>query len=99
MDQATLAGIPGAGKVRARRRSEVSREYRGVFAFPREHGSRLAELLASRETVEYVGVIGGGRRRLKARVTDLSPASGLAYFQGLSEPYDEPSEARAGWAR
>lgn len=65
MDQATLAGIPGAGEVRARRLSEESREYRGVFAFGREHESRLAELLASRETVEYVGEIAGSGNALR----------------------------------
>lgn len=96
MNKATLNGIPGAGEVRSRRRSETSREYRGVFAFPREHEAALVELLASRETVEYEGVIDGELRRLKVRVTDVARSSGVAAFQGLGEPYGGAEETRAG---
>jgi hypothetical protein len=96
MQPATLAGIPGAGEVRVRRRSEEGREYRGVFAFPREHEAGLVELLASREPVEYLGMIDGERRCLRVRLTDLSRTRGMAYFQGLGEPYDESAGARVG---
>lgn len=96
MDRAALDDIVGAGEVRARRRNETEREYRGVFAFPREHETRLVELLAAREPVEYQGMIDGEPRRLRVRLTDLSVTSGMAYFQGLGEPYDERDEASTG---
>lgn len=96
MDEATLNGIRGAGEVRIRRRSETEREYRGVFAFPREHEAALMKLLASRDVVEYEGIIDGRRQRLKVRVTDLARASGIAAFQGLVEPYSDVEETKAG---
>lgn len=96
MDKATLGDIPGAGEVRIRRRSETAREFRGVFAFRREHEATLVELLAARTELEYEGLIDGGRRRLNVRLTDISLETGLAYFQGLGEPYDDAREASAG---
>lgn len=96
MQPATLGGLPGAGELRSRRRSEASREYRGVFAFKREHESTFLEWVSSREAIEYAGVIDEERRCLKVKLTDLSRTSGMAYFEGLGEPYGESSEARAG---
>ena len=96
MDRARLGGIDGAGEVRARRRSETAREYRGVFAFPREHEAELVELLAARAVVEYEGLIDGARRLLKVRVTDLALQDGIAAFQGVGEPYGESDEVATG---
>lgn len=96
MDRAALDDIVGAGEVRVRRRNETECEYRGVFAFALEHEARLVELLAAREPVEYQGMIDGEPRRLRVRLTDLSVTSGMAYFQGLGEPYDERDGASTG---
>lgn len=96
MNRAALDDIAGAGEVRVRRRNETEREYRGVFAFAREHEARLVELLGAREPVEYQGLIDGEPRRLRVRLTDLSLTSGMAYFQGLGEPYEEREEATTG---
>lgn len=96
MDRAVLDDMVGAGEVRVRRRNETEREYRGVFAFAREHEARLVELLASREAVVYQGMIGGEPRRLRVKLTDLSLTRGMAYFQGLGEPYSERGEAGVG---
>ena len=96
MDKATLGDVPGAGEVRIRRRSESAREFRGVFAFRREHEATLVELLAARMELEYEGLIDGERQRLIVRLTDLSLETGLAYFQGLGEPFGDAREASAG---
>lgn len=96
MDKATLGDVPGAGEVRIRRRSESAREFRGVFAFRREHEKTVVELLAARRELEYEGLIDGERQRLTVRLTDLSIETGLAYFQGLGEPFGGSREASAG---
>lgn len=96
MEQATLDGLPGAGAVRSRRRSDASREYRGVFAFRRGHETTLMELLAGRKVVEYQGTIDGRRARLKVRLTDMDPENGMVAFQGMGEAWDESDETLAG---
>ena len=95
MHPSRLDGIRGAGEIRSRRRSEVEVEFRGVFAFRKEHEATLVELLASRKPVEFEGVIDGERRLLQVRLTDIALVTGLAYFQGLGEPYDESRGSRA----
>lgn len=96
MEQATLDGLPGAGTVRSRRRSEASREYRGVFAFRRGHEAAVVEALALRKVVEYDGIIDGRRARLRVRLTDMDPGQGLVAFQGVGEPQYESDETLAG---
>jgi hypothetical protein len=93
MERATLGGVPGASEVRSRRRSETHVEYRGAFAFRREHEAAIVQLLESREPVEYRGLVEGDRRRMKVIVTDLAPEAGLAYFQAVGEPYDAAGQA------
>ena len=96
MHPSRLDGIHGAGEVRCRRRSETTLEFRGVFAFRKEHEAALVDLLASQKAVEFAGIINGERRLLQVRLTDMSLVTGLAYFQGLGDPYDESRESRAG---
>lgn len=87
MQQATLAGIRGAGAARSRLRTETVREYRGTFAFARMDEAAFLELLAARKEVEFEGMIDGERKSLKVMLTDVSLVTGMAYFQGLGEPY------------
>jgi hypothetical protein len=85
MEASTLGGVPGAGEARSRRQPGGLREYRGAFAFHAEHEPAIVQLLESGDLVEYEGPVDGQRRRLKARLTDLSLTTGMAYFQGSAE--------------
>jgi len=87
MQPATLGGVPGAGEVRWRRRTDSDLEYRGTFAFRRQHEPAIIELCNSRLEVEYEGAIGDASRKLRVVLTDLSLERGIAYFQGVGEPY------------
>ena len=82
MQPATLAGIPGAAEVRSRRRSELTREYRGTFAFRKQHEPAIVRLYESRERVEFEGRFDGVRTRLDVVVTDVELEIGFVFFQG-----------------
>lgn len=96
MEPATLDDLTGAGLVRSRRRSEASREYRGVFAFRRGHEATLVQALALRKVVEYDSIIDGRRARLRVRLTDMDGGQGMVALQGVGEPWDESDETIAG---
>lgn len=82
MQPATLAGIPGAAEVRSRRRSELTREYRGTFAFRKQHEAAIIRIYQERERVEFEGPLEGGRTRLAVVLTDVELEIGFVFFQG-----------------
>ena len=81
MEPAKLGGIPGAAEVRSRRRSESIREYRGTFVATRENDAKLVHFLKSRERIHFEGVVDGQLATLTVIVTDVSPATGMVFFQ------------------
>lgn len=94
MHPATLAGIPGAAEVRSRRRNELTREYRGTFAFRKQHEADFVRIYESRERVTFEGRFEGERTKLDVVVTDLQLEIGFVFFQG--EEAVQPLRATAG---
>lgn len=94
MHPATLAGIPGAAELRSRRRNELTREFRGTFAFRKQHEAELIRIYESRERVAFEGPFEGGRTRLEVILTDLELEIGFVFFQG--EEAVQPLRATAG---
>jgi hypothetical protein len=80
MERATLGGVPGAGDVRSRRFGS-GREYRGTFVAGRANDATFVRLLETRELIDFDGVVDGEARMLKVIVTDVSPETGMVFFQ------------------
>ncbi len=87
MEEATLGGIPGRGVAHVHEDSGV-RAVSGVFEYERQHAPAVNQLFNSGDFVEFEGLIGGKRQRVKAIITGM-PAlgGGAAKFEGSGAPY------------
>jgi hypothetical protein len=86
MQKATLGGVQGAANLHCRQQSSAENEWRGIFFFPKEAESAIADLVKGRRTVIYEALFQGRPGRLNVTLTSLSP-EGSVYFEGVGEPY------------
>jgi hypothetical protein len=88
MHPATLGGIPGAGSAKSRRRNQRQQTWRGTFTFRPEHDGAVVELFESHRSVRFEGFVDGERRRIEVRLTSYMLQAGLAFFEGMGEPFE-----------
>ena len=88
MDWATLGAIPGAGSAKSRRRNRDQQDWRGTFAFRRQHDQAVVDLFEARKPVVFEGLVDGELRKLEVRITSFTLRAGLAFFEGSGEPFE-----------
>jgi hypothetical protein len=86
MHKATLGGVQGAANLHCRQQGSAESEWRGIFFFPKEAESEIADLVKGRRTVVYEALFQGRQKRLNVTLSSLSP-EGSVYFEGVGEPY------------